>query len=269
MILVTRPGPAGLHLTQQLRARDRSAHWWPAFDILPPADPARLQAVAQAIDAYDLVVFVSPLAVQGFAAALGAAAAWPATTVLAGVGAATLQAARQLPGAQAARGLAPGASAAEGGSEALWPAVAALRPLPRRALIVRAQAGRDWLAQRLAQAGVAVEEVEAYQRHEHRPAPQDWAALRAARAQGQQLAVLFSSSEAVALLGPALRADPELLPWVDGGVALAVHPRIEQALRAAGWRDVRGCAASVESIAAALAGQGAVPAGARPGTGIS
>ena len=269
MILVTRPGPAGAHLAQQLRARDRPAHWWPAFDILPPADPARLRAVAQEIAAYDLVVFVSPLAVQGFAAALSAAAAWPATTILAGVGAATLQAARQLPGAQAAKGLAPGGGAADGGSEALWPAVAALQPLPRRALIVRAQAGRDWLAQRMVEQGVAVDEVEAYQRREHRPEPQDWAALRAARAQGQQLAVLFSSSEAVAVLGPVLRAEAELAPWIEAAVALAVHPRIEQALRAAGWRDVRGCAASVESIASALAAYGAAAAGTRPGTGIS
>ena len=257
MILVTRPAPAGIELAAQLQARARSVRWWPAFDLLGPREPRRLRGVIDGLAQFDLVVFVSPAAVHGFAAAAGAAV-WPAATVLAGVGRATLQAALCLPGAATAHCVAPdGPAAADGGSEALWEALAALQPVPRRALLVRAQSGRPWLARRLAQSGVAVEEVEAYQRLVHTPAPDDWAALHAAHVRGERLAVLFTSSEAVDTITTGLRHDAALLDWVAAGIGLAVHPRIAQALRAAGWRDVRDCAATAASVEMVLAGEGA------------
>lgn len=260
MILVTRPAPAGPELARQLAARACSVYWWPAFDVRAPADPAPLRAAIEALAQFDLVVFVSPTAVQAFAdaarTAAGAPAPWPAGTVLAAVGAASLQAALQLPGAAAAHHAAPaGQTTADGGSEALWPVLAALQPMPRRALIVRAQSGRAWLAQQLADSGVRVQEVEAYQRCAHAPGEADWAALHGALARGERLAVLFSSSEAVGAITPVLRRDAALAPWIDAAIGLAVHPRIGQALRAAGWRDVRDCEASVAALEAALAAE--------------
>ena len=240
-----------------------SALWWPAFDLLGPGDPQALQACVRSLADFDLVVFVSPMAVQAFAAAMEAApgAGWPVATLLAAVGAATLQAARAgLPGAAAAPFVSPaGDAAGDGGSETLWQALDALQPLPRQALIVRAQSGRPWLAQRLLAKGIVVQEIEAYRRLAHTAEPEDWAALRSALLRGETLAALLSSSEAVSVVTHQLRADALAGAALARAVGLAVHARIAEALHAAGWRDVRRCDASAASIAAAL-GTGPVPA---------
>ncbi len=263
LLLITRPGEPGRVLTDALRALGHDALWWPAFDLLAPADPAPLARCLEQLEQYPLAVFVSPAAVQAFAAALGGAR-WPAGTMLAGVGRATLDSAiALLPGAAAAAPLAPaGTAAADGGSEALWAVLQALPALPARVLIVRAQSGRDWLAQQLRNRGVAVDEVAAYQRQPHRPAEPNGAALRAALDQGRPLAVLFSSTEAVAAMNAALAAQAERSAWLPASYALAVHPRIAQALRAAGWPTVLDCEPGAGSIDAALRGAGAAPAGA-------
>lgn len=263
MILITRPGEPGRQLVGQLAAQGRSALWWPAFDLLGPGDPQALQACVRSLAEFDLVVFVSPMAVQTFARAMEAEAGarWPVATVLAAVGAATLQAARTgLPGAAAAPFVSPaGDAAGDGGSEALWGALDGLQPGPRHALIVRAQSGRAWLAQRLLAKGVAVQEVEAYRRLEHAAQPEDWAALRSALLRGEDMVALLSSSEAVGVITRQLQGDTLAAAALARGIGLAVHARIAEALHAAGWRDVRRCEPSAVSIEAAL-GTGPAPA---------
>jgi len=252
-VLITRPQAPGRTLAAQVRATGLDALWWPAFALLPPDDPGALRSSVERLALFDLVVFVSPAAVRAFAPLL--ADAWPAHAVIAAVGAATAQAARtQLPGASQARIICPdGETTADGGSEALWEALqqTAAAP-PRHVLIVHAQSGRRWLTDRLLACGARVEEAIAYRRVEHVPTPAQWAALRAAMAGGARLAPLYSSSEAVAVVGESLRQESTLSAWLHGGIALCVHERIELALRAAGLADVRRCDPDVASIRRAL-----------------
>jgi len=268
LILITRPQQAGGNLAARLRDAGLDALWWPAFDLLAPADPAPLRACVARLAQFDLAVFVSPAAVRAFAQAL--ADDWPAATAIAAVGAATASAARTLlRGAGGARIICPvGEAVADGGSEALWRALQALVPAPRRILIVRAQGGRQWLIERFLAAGAQVEPVVAYRRLAHVPSPAQWSALRASLAAQPRLALLFSSTEAVPVVAQQLAGDPALASALRGAVALCVHPRIEQALRAAGLSDVRGCEPRAESIQAALQAR-AAPAAPTPRPGIS
>jgi len=266
VVLITRPGEPGRQLATRLHALGQAALWWPAFDLSPPVDPQRVRDCITHLGGFDLVVFVSPMAVNAFAGAL-AGAPWPDTTRVAGVGSATVRALVD------ALGLGDGGSiigpagkeTADGGAEALWPALAALQPAPRRVLIVRAQAGRDWLGGQLRAGGAEVKELEAYRRDTHEPTPQEWDRLSGALGPGtaRALAVLFSSTEAVGVLTPALAA-AGLGPQRAGAVALCVHERIAEAAAAAGWPDVRRCEPRAEAIVGALAGPAGVaddPAG--------
>lgn len=257
VVLITRPGEAGQRLAARLHARGQPAVWWPAFDLLPPADPQRVQATLARLASFDLVVFVSPMAVQALAGALGNVP-WPRTARVAAVGGATLRTVRaELPIEDGTPVLGPaGTEAADGGAEALWPLLAGLDPAARRVLIVRAQSGREWLGRQLRQSGAQVEELEAYRRVVHEPQAQDWDAVRAAMAACAGNvggpAVLFSSTEAVDVLTQALQRE-HLGPELPGALALCVHDRVAQAARGAGWSDVRRCEAEEGALLAALA----------------
>ena len=251
-LLITRPQAPGRVLTAQLRAAGLDALWWPAFALLPPDDPAALRSCAERLALFDLVVFVSPAAVRALAPLLSDA--WPARTAIAAVGAATAQAARtQLAQAGQARIICPdGETAADGGSESLWEALRQALPAPRHALIVRAQSGRRWLADRLLECGARVDEAVAYRRVANVPSAPQWAALRAAMQGDACLAALYSSSEAVGVVGETLEQEPAIAARLRRGVALCFHERIEQALRASGLADVRRCEPDVASIRKAL-----------------
>ncbi len=254
LVLVTRPGASGRRLSAQLRAGGESARidalWWPAFELRPAAEREVLRRRLQGLDRYDLVVLVSPGAVEALAGLFEGR--WPTATRLAAVGQATLQSAcATLPGAAEAPRVAP--AAAESGSEGLWEALA-LGPPPRRVLIVRAESGREWLADRLREAGAEVESLAAYQRLEHAPSALQWAALRSAVAAGTAPVLAVSSSEAVEVLERQFADLPGLPALLRQQAALAVHPRVAAALVAAGFGRVAVVAMQCEAMLAALGG---------------
>jgi uroporphyrinogen-III synthase len=252
--VVTRPGEAGQRLSAALRDQGQAALWWPAFDLLAPLDADALQSFAQRLAEFDLAVFVSPVSVRAWAK-LDPGSLWPAATAIAGVGVSTLQAALTLlPGAGAARAIAP-APHDQAGSEGLWEALRRQPSMPRRVLIVRAEAGRDWLADRLREAGSAVEYACVYRRAVHAPGPEQRAALWACMAVGASAVMIVTSSEAVAALDSQLQAEPDLAAWLRQGLALASHPRVVQALQAAGYARAKLCEPSSLPVLEAIAGQ--------------
>ncbi len=258
-VIVTRPAREAARWVGVLAGRGLDACALPLIDIVPePRRGALLEARARLAD-WHAAMFVSGNAVEGFfesdqtqasvdialtAINTGAWSPGPGTT-------ATLLRA----GWPAARIDAPAAGAPQFDSESLWAEVAPQVAPGARVLIVRGgdaqgrAAGRDWLAARIAAAGGAVEQVVAYRR----AAPVLDAARRAlAESAARDGSLwLFSSSEAIAHLRAALpRQD-----W-SGARALATHPRIAEAARAAGFGAVRetrpapaDVVASIESFA--------------------
>ncbi|MDB5938933.1 MAG: uroporphyrinogen-III synthase, partial [Polaromonas sp.] len=145
-------------------------------------------------------------------------------------------------------------------SEALWQVIGARDWQGRRVLVVRGQSagaagassGRDWIARQWQEAGASVDFVGVYQRRAPLLTGAQVARARQASADGSVW--LFSSSEAVAnLVG---LADLQGVDWRRAR-AIATHPRIAQAVRAAGWgvvvesrpalQDIRQTLGSIES----------------------
>ncbi len=260
LVLVTRPDRPGRLLAARLRdagsASGVSALWWPAFDLVPLPDDPVLQASLARLAGFDLAVFVSPAAARACARALRAP--WPESTAIAAVGAGTRQAVLScIPEAGRARIVAPSdTAAAGGGSEALLSALRRADLTPARVLVVRAQRGRELLADALTKAGAQVEQVAAYRRVVHRPDSCAWAALRAIRDLDRPIVPFLSSSEGVDALREQLDGEISPLPWNEIRVALCLHPRIAEALAARGVADAIVCDADAESILDGLGAHG-------------
>jgi uroporphyrinogen-III synthase len=247
-VVVTRPGAAGEELVAGLQRAGRPALWLPAFEFGAAPDEAGARAVLAA-GGFDLAIFVSPQAARATAALLDQP--WPAGTAIAAVGAGTRAAVlAAIPGAASATLLAPAGDADASGSESLWPLLQALQPSPRRVLLLRGQSGREWLAERLQEAGATVVPLAVYSRLPY--APTDELRARLASAARTGLACVISSSDAVDALVGMFGGQPDVLHALRAGSAFASHPRIAERLRAVGFARVTVCAPESNAIAGLL-----------------
>jgi uroporphyrinogen-III synthase len=265
--IVTRPAAAGSALTAALSDAGQDARWLPAFDLGPAPDPALARATLEALARFDLALFVSPAAVRATGQLLGERT-WPPATMIGAVGSGTREAVRaHLRGADRATVIAPieaGAdvndSDGQTGSEAFWLALTTHRQQtgnwPQRALLLRAEQGRDWLRDRLAEVGAEVVTLAAYARR-IRPWTDDDSAWVAARLPGPPPLLVIPSSEAVDSVLAAARAQPAaaaVTRWLQRGRALALHPRIVARLHAAGFDDVACVTCEIDALLAAADG---------------
>jgi uroporphyrinogen-III synthase len=236
-VIVTRPAAPGRRLAAAVRARGIEVAWWPAFEIAPPADEARVREALRRLDAYDLALFVSPNAVHATAERL--VGEWPAATVIGAVGAATRDAAlAELRGAAAAEVVSPD-DGDESGSEAFWRAWQASGRRAGRVLLLRAATGRDWIVDRLRGADAEVDALAVYDRRQHRLAEDELARLRGWMARGSVPITIVSSAEAVGAVLEQVQAIDGAAGWLRNGRAIATHPRVAERLRAAGFREVQ------------------------------
>jgi uroporphyrinogen-III synthase len=245
-IVVTRPGRAGRDLTERLRQLHSEVLWWPAFDILPAPDVARVQGRLQHLGQYDLVLFVSTAAVEAIRGLL--AGNWPAQTAIGAVGASTRAAAAALPGASAATIIAP-ADDDESGSEGFWRAWLAQGRAASRILVLRAEHGREWLIERFRQTGAEVDALAVYRRVNHALGSEELGRLQQWIDNAAGPLIVFTSSEAVTTLEHAVA---NVGPWLRSGVALATHARIAEALRGAGYPRVTMVASDDDAIVGTL-----------------
>jgi uroporphyrinogen-III synthase len=249
LIVVTRPAEAGERLVRALRARGHDAHAWPAFELGPAPDPERARQTLARLADFDLAILVSPAAVSAIAA-LGLEA-WPAGTALGAVGSATAAAA--LAWMPAARGqLVAPESAAASGSEAFWDAWRRSGRVARRVLVLRAEQGREWLAERFAQAGAEVETLAVYSRRERSLGRAEHERVERAIAAHTPFVGVFSSTETVDVLERQLTACPGALDWMHAGTALAMHERIRARLLEVGYRRVELSSADDDAVVARL-----------------
>jgi uroporphyrinogen-III synthase len=252
-VIVTRPAADAQHWVDQLRQAGFAAEALPLIAIAAASDSAALAQARQALGGYAACMFVSGNAVEYFfKTPLAGAEGLPPSLRLMAPG----------PGTVAAL-LAAGVPAGQFDSEALWAVVGQRDWSGRRVLVVRGESpdaagaavssGRDWIARQWEAAGAQVDFVSVYQRRAPQFSDQQLARARAASADGSVW--LFSSSEALANLTrlPALAG----VDWRKAR-AVATHPRIEEAVRAAGWgvvvasrpalKDIRDTLASIESL---------------------
>jgi uroporphyrinogen-III synthase len=244
-VLVTRPAAQAAPWVSDLRAAGIDAVALPLIDIGPAPSPAAVDAAWRSLPSVALVFFVSANAVEAFFALRPAGAAWPAATRAGAPGPGTARALAEA-GVPAAGIVAPAADAERFDSEQLW---LLLRDEPwtgRSVLVVRGEDGRDWLADRWRAAGASVSFVAAYARRPPALGDASHRWLAAAQAAPGDHLWLFSSSEAVHRLA-------ELAPGLPArAAALATHPRIAEAARAAGFARVGACAPRLADVVQAV-----------------
>lgn len=243
-LIVTRPRQQCADWLARLQALGTPAVALPLIEILPARDAGPVQAAWAALGAVELAVFVSPNAVEQFFAHANGAA-WPAGTLAACVGPGSAQAlaAHGVPAAQIVQ---PSRDAASLDSEHLWTELAPRRDWAgARVLLLRGDGGREWLAERLAEAGATIEAVTVYHRSGPRFTPQEQVLLAAVQAEPARYVWLFSSAEAVGHLPLGNR---------QGQRAIATHPRIAEAAREAGFSPVVLARPAPEAVTQALQG---------------
>ncbi|MET4576368.1 uroporphyrinogen-III synthase [Ottowia thiooxydans] len=254
-LIVTRPAKEGVRWVSDLQGRGLQACALPLICIEPPLETEPLNQAIEKLASYAAVMFVSANAVSGFAHAC-MQSGHPCMAVL------SPRARAWSPGPGTTRALkesgwpdssidAPDSHALQFDSESLWEQVQHQATPGQRVLIVRGAdakgqiAGRDWLAARLREAGVHVEEVAAYRRA---PPVLDEAQRGLAESAVSDGSIwLFSSSEAISNLRL-------VLPGQNWAVAraLATHERIAHSARQAGFGIVKQVRPTLDDVAASI-----------------
>ncbi len=242
-LIVTRAAPQAPAWLARLREAGADAVALPLIGIQASAEPAAVAAEWQQLAAYSLVVFVSPNAVAGFFSARPAALEWPPQTRAAAPGPGTADALRNA-GLAPRQVIEPAADSASFDSEALWARLRGEDWAAREVLFVRGDGGREFLADRLREAGARVAQVSAYRRTPPRWSTAERGVLAAALAAPQEHLWHFSSAEAIDHLDAAAPGAGWSAAW-----ALATHPRIAERARRLGIGHV---IAGAPGVAAAL-----------------
>ncbi|HXF67149.1 MAG TPA: uroporphyrinogen-III synthase, partial [Burkholderiales bacterium] len=185
-VVVTRPAHQAQRLARLIEAAGGRALLFPAIEIRDVEDPGALHAVIDRLEAFDIVIFVSPNAAHKAMELIAARRALPPGILVAAIGGGSRRA--------LARYAVTDVIVPEGGfdSEALLAHPALQEVAGRRVLIFRGVGGRELLGETLAARGAHVEYAECYRRVR----PQlDAAPLLAAWRRGELHAVTASSSE--------------------------------------------------------------------------
>ncbi|MBO9686443.1 MAG: uroporphyrinogen-III synthase [Mitsuaria chitosanitabida] len=274
-LLLTRPEAQADDWARRMAALGVPTASLPLIDIAATDDPAPAQAAWAALDETDLAMFVSPNAVRHFFDRRPAGKTWPSRTWAATVGPGSAQALAEH-GVPAARIVQPPPGADSLDSEHLWPelwrvldpvwgeapghpggaerADSAARWAGRRALLVRGDGGREWLGDRLREAGMRVDAVGVYRRGCPRLDVPTRALLRRALASPASHVWLFSSSEAIGHLEALEQGTREGGPAPDWRAvrAVATHERIAARAQALGVGHVVLVRPDAPAVAAAF-----------------
>ncbi|MFV8834957.1 uroporphyrinogen-III synthase [Aquisalimonas sp.] len=158
-VLVTRPAHQAGPLCDALAARGAAVTRFPVIAIGAAPDPQALDRGLDRLDCADLVIFVSPNAVDALFRRLAERGQpWPAGVAVATVGRGTAR-------ALAARDVAATVVPADGyDSEALLAQPPLRHVRGQRAMLVRGDGGRELLRETLEQRGATVEVLSAYRR---------------------------------------------------------------------------------------------------------
>ncbi len=251
-VIVTRPLAQARPWVDALLAAGIDAIALPLIEIVAVDDLQPLRAAWQQLHNNALVMFVSANAVLHFFAAKPAGTIWPAGLAAGSTGPGTSTALLDADVPQV--DIVQPATAEPLDSESLWAELRRRDWHRRRALIVRGEGGRDWLADQLRGAGAEVDFLAAYRRRAPRLDLAAQAIVAAAQARPQTHCWLFSSAEAVGHLHKLTSGTD----WSTSN-AVASHPRIADAARAAGFARVQVVDGRFDNVLAALASLESAP----------
>ena len=228
-VILMRPGAANERLAGRLKNLGVQVWRWPAFSILPPVDPERVQMRLNHLDSFDMVLLASPAAV---AAAAVHVRKWPEHITVATIGEGTARMIHSAWGPDTPV-IFPKGDTTDSGSEKFFELLKS-RGFPARVLIVRGQVGREWLREQLLAHGTDVEVLPAYQRLPLELSSDQLAQLQSAL-NGPSPIVYVTSTDAVSVLMHAVKSVRGARDWLLGGSAITIHPRPMARLEEAGF----------------------------------
>ncbi|WP_086064269.1 uroporphyrinogen-III synthase [Bordetella genomosp. 8] len=248
--ILTRPPGRNENLAARLEAAGWEVRTWPALDIEPlPSGAAGIPLPRD----FDLAVFVSGNAAAQYLDQLRALGlgAWPPSCVIGAVGPATAARLRDSGSLDGSCEIVhPTVDAPRHDSEALWDLLAARGPIPRRVLLVRGTAGRDWLAEQLRGQGADVHAHAVYRRVPVRWDADALAQLRRWTVAGCHPSWLLTSGASVEAVRANVDRGASPAWWQECRFVLT-HPRLVELLGlppARATTSVRLCAPADDAI---------------------
>ena len=238
-IVITRPAAQASRLAELVRAAGGNPILFPSIEIVPLQNRAPLIDLLSRLSQFDLAIFVSANAVNQSLAVLHGK--WPRGVKTAAIGDATLRALRQHGVDEV---IAPVTNA---DSEHVLKLAELQDVAGKRVMIFRGQSGRELIKDTLTERGARVEYAECYRRE----VPSvDSAPLVKLWSQKQLHAVVVGSREALRNLFDMLPAEAQRR--LRETPLFVPHPRIAEAARALGCKDVVTTESGDEGIARAL-----------------
>jgi uroporphyrinogen-III synthase len=233
-IVVTRPRDQALGLAASLQALGANPVMLPLLEITPAPDQAALQAFVQRAAAFQLLIFISPNAVDYGMAALHHI---PDGVRVAAVGQGTAKALRKQ---QIDQVIVP---TDRFDSEGLLDLPELQQVDGWHIAILRGDGGRELLGETLASRGAQVEYVACYQRSKPKLEADTWLAA-------QPDVITVTSSEALTHLWQGLGETATRLARTS--TLCVAHPRIAEVARTQGWQQVITTAAGDDGMCAGL-----------------
>jgi len=247
--VITRPlAQAGAFATR-VTAIGRMPVIFPLLEITPVADSAELQRVLSVLERYALVVFVSPNAID---AAFQFIPSWPGSVAIGIVGEGSRLALQRHGVDESHATIHAPRNSERMDSEELFKSLDLDALRGKRVLIVRGQAGRDFLTDMLRVEGVEVEHVTAYQRLLPQVDAEKAAHLRSLIEAGSEWVV--TSSEALRNLRQ-ITADAlgrDCVVKLQRNQIIVSHQRIAETAHSLGFSHVTMTGSGDERLIAAL-----------------
>lgn len=229
-VVLTRPEDKNELLVARLQMQGIATLALPALAISPVAINPDLVPLP---GDYDLIIFVSGNAVRFYLELLARktpGAPWPQSTLAATVGEASARPLYADGVVPCENILHPDLSESQQDSEGLWHLLETRIPKLKRVLIVRGNTGREWLGQRLEQAGVAVQRYAVYQREPALWSAQQLQCLKEGLASARPVIWLFTSSQsAEAFVLNARKNNIDI--FGRDAVFVAIHDRVASRLQ--------------------------------------
>jgi len=244
--IITRPtGQAG-SLAAALEQRGFASLLLPVFDIAPVTKPAPVHRIWARSADFDLIHFASANAIKHFFAHRPEGRGFKPGALIAVMGPGSRAVITPYLGDAPVRIVTPGQELAPAQPAALdsetlmvtLETVLADGFVGKRALLVKGDGGRDWLAAALAEAGAQVEGIAVYRRLCPPLGETQAASLRTRAAASDPSAFVVTSSEGAQNLVTMLAPDAALTAWAKATPIVVTHARVAQRARTLGFARV-------------------------------
>lgn len=224
-VVLTRPAHRNAALATRLERCGATVLCLPALQLVSLDDG--VQHVPEP-DAYDLIVFVSSHAAQSYLdrfRSLRSDLKWPKDVTVATVGQASAQPLLQADFIPEHQVMYPALGAHGQDSEGLWHILEPVLPRVKKVLIVRGQAGREWLGARFEQMGAVVTRLSLYRREPVIWSATDGQALTQALTAQHPAVFLLTSSESVDAVHANMQRLGLMSHWARS-LFVVIHERI-------------------------------------------